>query len=235
MLPLNQIECTTDVLGDVDPCLFGRGSGFSTLAAQTEGVLQCALELIDLVFDPGDPPLVAELVSLFEFLVQFDQALLIFRPGLGVEGLATVFSQGGANRQLGQLLGVDSRSVRIDFPGVNSRDQIQDMKFSAWFTEQKRELPKPLGISQANEAILKRQRPVLALTYATSLRNGLTLLFFCSHDGGARRVRQTGIEIPRKRGRKDVRKIGAVQLGRRQTLANALGEGLFPAAVGLRF
>jgi len=102
------------------------------------------------------------------------------------------------------------------------------MKFSAWFTEQKRELPKPLGISQANEAILKRQRPVLALTYATSLRNGLTLLFFCSHDGGARRVRQTGIEIPRKRGRKDVRKIGAVQLGRRQKLANALVKGLFP-------
>src|SRR5262245_18629853 len=109
------------------------------------------------------------------------------------------------------------------------------MKFPARFTEKKRELPKPLRISQANEASLKRQRPVLALTYETSLGNGLTLLFFCSHDGRVRRVRQTGIEIPRKRGRKDLRKISAVQLGRRQTLANALGEGLFPAAVGLRF
>ena len=102
MLRLDLIECATDVLGDIDPCLFGRGSGFSTPAAEAERVLQCALDLIDLVFDPGDPPLiVGELASFFEFLGQFDQALLMFRPGLGVEGLATVFSQGGANRQLG--------------------------------------------------------------------------------------------------------------------------------------
>ena len=72
MLRLDLIEGATDVLGDVDPCLFGRGSGFSTPAAQTEGVLQCALELIDLVFDPGDTSLVVELASLFEFLSQFD-------------------------------------------------------------------------------------------------------------------------------------------------------------------
>ena len=63
------------------------------------------------------------------------------------------------------------RSARIDFPRVNSRDQIQDLKFPARLTEQKRELPKPLGISQANEAIIKRQRPVLALTYETGLGN----------------------------------------------------------------
>ena len=101
MLRLDLIECATDVLGDVDPCLFGRGSGFSTPAAEAERVLQCALDLIDLVFDPGDPALVAELASFFEFLGQFDQALLIVRSGLGVEGLATVFTQGGTNRQLG--------------------------------------------------------------------------------------------------------------------------------------
>ena len=102
MLRLDQVECATDVLGDVDPCLFCRRSGFSTPAAQAEGVLQLARDLIDLVFDPGDPPLiVGELASFFEFLAQFDQALLIFSPGLGVHELATVFARGGANRQLG--------------------------------------------------------------------------------------------------------------------------------------
>ena len=45
------------------------------------------------------------------------------------------------------------------------------MKFPARLAEQKREVAKPLGISQANEAILKRQRPVLALTYETGLGN----------------------------------------------------------------
>src|SRR5215469_1406585 len=104
------------------------------------------------------------------------------------------------------------------------------MKFSPWLTEQKRELPKPLGISQANEAISIRQRPVLALTYETSLGNGLTLLF-CSH---CVRAQKSSIDPDRNSAearRKDVRKIGAVQLGRRQTLAN----GPFAAGVGLRF
>jgi hypothetical protein len=101
MLRLDLIECATDVLGDIDPCLFGRGSGFSTPAAETEGVLQFALDYIDLVFDPGDTPLVAELASFLEFLGQFGHALPICSSGLGVEGLTTVFTQGGANRQLG--------------------------------------------------------------------------------------------------------------------------------------
>jgi hypothetical protein len=134
MLRLDLVQCATDVLGDIDPCLVCRGSGVSTPAAEAERVLQFALELIDLVFDSGNPPLVAELASFFEFLIQFDQALLIFISGLGVEGLATVFTQGGANRQLGQLLGVDLRSARINSRRVNSRDQIQDMKFPARFT-----------------------------------------------------------------------------------------------------
>ena len=76
MLRLDLIECATDVLGDIDPCLFGRGSGFSTPAAETEGVLQFALDYIDLVFDPGDTPLVAELASFFEFLGQFERRCL---------------------------------------------------------------------------------------------------------------------------------------------------------------
>src|SRR5262245_8919208 len=115
MLRLDLVYCATDVLGDVDPCLFGRGPGFSIPAAEAECVLQFAFDLIDLVFDPGDPSLVAELASFFEFLSQFDQALFIFSPSPSVEGLAPVFTQGGANRQLGQLLGLDSRSVRTDF------------------------------------------------------------------------------------------------------------------------
>src|SRR5215469_10803493 len=53
MLPLDLVQCATDVLGDVDPRLFGRGPGFSTPPAEDERVLQFALELIDLVFDPG--------------------------------------------------------------------------------------------------------------------------------------------------------------------------------------
>ena len=139
MLRLDLVECATDVLGDVYTCLVCRGSGVSTPAAETEGVFQCTLDYIDLVFDPSDTPLVVELASFFELLSQFDYALLIFISGLSVEELATVFTQGGANRQLGQLLGVDSSSVRIDFPGVNSSDQIKDMKFPARFTQKKRE------------------------------------------------------------------------------------------------
>src|SRR5262245_4023869 len=80
------------------------------------------------------------------------------------------------------------------------------MKFSAWFTEKKRQLPKPLRISQANEASLVRQRPVLALTYEAGLRNELTLLFFRSHDRRTRRVRQTRIEIRGEARTKDLRK-----------------------------
>src|SRR5215469_1208813 len=207
MLRLDQIQCATDVLGDVDPCLFGRGPAFSTPAAQAEGVLQFALDRINFFFDPGDTLLVVgKLASFFEFLSQLDQVLLIFISGLGVERLGTVFTQGGADRQLGQLLGLDPRSARIDSHRGNSRDQIQHMKFPAWFTQKKRELPKPLGISQANEASFIRQRPVLALTSETGLGNGLTLLFFSSHDVRARRVRQTWIEIRGEAGAKDLRK-----------------------------
>src|SRR5262245_41253701 len=108
------------------------------------------------------------------------------------------------------------------------------MKFSAWFTEKKRQLPKPLRISQANEASLKRQRPVLALTYEAGLGNGLTLLFFSSHDRRTRRVRQTRINPPRKRGRRILEILGA-KLKRRKTVSNAMENAPFCAVVGLRW
>ena len=73
MLRLDQIECATDVLGDVDPCLFCRGSGFSTPPAEAEGVLQFALDQINFLFDPGDTLLVVgKLASFFEFLSQLE-------------------------------------------------------------------------------------------------------------------------------------------------------------------
>jgi hypothetical protein len=68
MLRLDLVQCATDVLGDVDPCLFGRGSGFSTPASEAERVPFASIS-----------------------------------------------------------------------PRSNSRDQIQDMRFPTWFTEQKRE------------------------------------------------------------------------------------------------
>src|SRR5262245_30802329 len=73
VLRFDQNECASDVLGDVDPCLFGRGSGPSTPAvAQPEGGLQFAFVKIDLVCDAGYTLLVVEPPSFFEFLGQFD-------------------------------------------------------------------------------------------------------------------------------------------------------------------
>src|SRR5262245_11058380 len=85
MLRLDLVERTADVLGDVDPCLFCRGSRFSTPATQAVGGLQCVPYQIDLVFDPGYALLVPELPSFFEFLSQFDCTLLVFSSGLGVD------------------------------------------------------------------------------------------------------------------------------------------------------
>src|SRR5262249_50689941 len=99
---LRQLLGVERVKPDKGSCLVGCGSAFATPAAQAEGVLQFALVQIDLVFDRGDTLLVVgKLASFFEFLGQFDQALLILISCLGVEGLAAVLTQRGANRQLG--------------------------------------------------------------------------------------------------------------------------------------
>jgi hypothetical protein len=101
MLRLDLVERATDVPGDIDPCLFGRGPGFSTPATQTQGALQYALDLIDLVFDPGDTLLILELAGFFEFLSQFDSPLFKGSYSLGVEKVTTVPAQAGVDGQLG--------------------------------------------------------------------------------------------------------------------------------------
>ena len=72
MLRLDLLECATDVLGDIDPCLLGRGAAHSTAAAQTESGLQFARDYMLLVFDSGHAPQVLEPASFFEFFIQFN-------------------------------------------------------------------------------------------------------------------------------------------------------------------
>ena len=189
MLCRDPVQCATDVLGDVDPCPFCRGSGFSTPAVQAESSFQFVRNLVDLVFESRDTFTwrggcrIAQFPRVIELRPQRYDLRLVVSSRSGVEGFVTVAVDGGVNAQPCQLASIDLRS-RALFRGIGQGREIEDVKFAARMVKEVRELLQALRVSQTNKAIPIGNGPIVALADEdkASLAGCALLVSFCHAD-----------------------------------------------------
>jgi hypothetical protein len=145
MLCRDLVKCPTDVLGDVDPSPFCRGSDFSTPAVQAESSVQFVRSQVDLVFESRDTftwrggGRIAQFPRIVELCAQRDNVRLDVSSRSGIEGFVTGAVDGGVNAHLCQLASIDLRS-RALFRGIRQGSEIEDVKFPARMVKEVREL-----------------------------------------------------------------------------------------------